>query len=146
MRPPFAARSVVLCAVVLACRAQPPATVADARTALNLPPEAADAIRGEMRTMLGAVHAILAAPRDSAAVRAAAHSAGMSAAADTALEHVLPEQFLVLGTATHRQFDSLALAAGRGISTDSLLARLARLTANCVSCHAAYRLAPPNSR
>jgi hypothetical protein len=129
---------------LLGCRPPAPAAQStDARTPLPLPAPATDAVRAEMRTMLGSLHTILAAPHDTAAVRRAAHAAGMAGAADTALEHLLPEPFLQLGMATHQQFDTLAGAVARGLPQDSLLAHLGRITSNCVSCHATYRLAPP---
>lgn len=116
----------------------------DTRTPLVVPADAADAVRAEMRTMLGSLHSLLTAMPlgDTAVMRQAASAAGMAAAADTALEHLLPEQFLVLGMTTHRQFDSLAAAIVRGIPADSVAAHLGLLTANCVTCHATYRLAP----
>jgi len=139
-------RFLIPCGVValgLGC-AEPPAPQAstDGRTALRVPAEAVDAVRAEMRTMLGSIHAMLTAmpARDTAAMRQAAMASGMAAAADTALEHLLPEEFLELGMATHMQFDSLAAAIGAGLGADSAIARLGPITANCVSCHSTYRL------
>ncbi len=131
-----------------ACSADSGGSETDRRTPLAVPTGAADAVRAEMRTMLGSLHSLLTAmPQgDTAAMRQAATAAGMAAAADTALEDLLPEEFLVLGTATHRQFDSLAAAIVRGVPTDSVAARLGLLTTNCVSCHATYRLAPAARR
>lgn len=138
--------SLITCGVVavgLGCAEPPtPQASADGRTALRVPVEAADAVRAEMRTMLGSIHAMLTAvpTRDTAAMRQAAMAAGMAAAADTALEHLLPEPFLELGMATHLQFDSLGAAIGAGLTADSAIARLGPITANCVSCHQTYRL------
>ena len=133
-------------AVVAACRAPAPTPEAstDTRTPLALPTEAADAVRAEMRAMLGSIHELLTAlpTRDSAAMRRAAAASGMAAAADTALEHLLPEDFLTLGTATHQQFDSLGRAVAGGLAPDSVVARLATITTNCVSCHKLYRIVP----
>jgi hypothetical protein len=143
MRPNAGLGAFIL-AVAIACRPQPAETSADARTPLALPVEASDAVRAEMRTMLGSIHGVLTAlpGRDTAAMRAAAAASGMAAAADTALEHLLPEEFLTLGTATHQQFDSLGVAIGGGMRTDSVVARLGALMANCVSCHTKFRLVP----
>jgi hypothetical protein len=92
--------------------------------------------------MLGSIHSMLAAvpARDTAVMRQAAIASGMAAAADTALEHLLPEAFLQLGMATHMQFDSLGAAISAGLNADSAIARLGPITANCVSCHQTYRL------
>lgn len=63
-----------------------------------------------------------------------------AAAADTALDSLPLEAFLQLGVTTHTGFDSLAVAAGAKVPTDSVLARLSRITSNCVACHAQYRI------
>lgn len=130
-------------ALLLGCGPRPaPTSSTDARTPLTLAPEAQDAVLAEMRAMLGSLNGILTglATGDTAAMVRAATASGLAAAADPALEKVLPEQFLQLGMATHRQFDSLATLIGAGLARDSVLARLGRLTGTCVSCHATYRL------
>jgi hypothetical protein len=97
-----------------------------------------------MRTMLTSLHQIHLglATHDTALVHRAARASGLAAAADPALEPLLPAEFLRLGVATHSQFDSLAVAIKSGVPADTLLDRLPRLTSNCVQCHATYRLAP----
>jgi cytochrome c556 len=114
----------------------------DQRQPIPVPVAASETIRAEMRTMLGSVHRIVkASPAgDTAAMRRAAAQSGMAMAADPALEKLLPEGFLRLGMDTHRQFDELAAAIGTGMPRDSVTARLARVTGNCVSCHETYRL------
>ena len=131
--------------LLASCGERPPAEEtggADGRQAIEVPVEARDAIRLEMRTMLGSLHTLLAAaPRgDTAAMREAASRSGVAPSADMALERLLPEEFLKLGMNTHRQFDELAAAIPAGLPADSLQARLGRITANCVACHDAYRL------
>lgn len=126
-----------------ACGRQQPAPDApgsDGRQRLDVPVEAQEAIRTEMRTMLASLNELLAAGArgDTAAMRAAATRSGVAAAADSALEELLPREFLELGVGTHRQFDELGAALP--LPADSVLARLGRLTANCVACHATYRL------
>ena len=115
---------------------------ADARRVIQVPLEARDAVRAEMRTMLGSLHDILKATPvgDTSAMREAATRSGLATAADPALETLLPEDFLRLGVNTHQQFDELAGALATGVHRDSVVARLARITGNCVSCHASYRL------
>lgn len=114
----------------------------DTRTAVVVPVEARDAILTEMRTMLGSMNGILSAVvnGDTASIRSAAVAAGTAMAADPTLEKILPEQFLRMGMNTHQQFDSLAAAIVGPAARDAAIARLARLTGNCVSCHALYRL------
>jgi cytochrome c556 len=134
---------VVLAALAAgaACAGPAPAPSADPRTAVALPEEANLAVRTEMRAMLGALSGVLSgiAQYDTAAVRAAAHTAGMGEAADPALERLLPERWMELATAVHQGFDRVAEAAAAGAS-DTVAARLAAVLNNCVACHATYRL------
>jgi hypothetical protein len=151
MGTPMPAEPLMLCLLagaILGCTSKAPEASVDQRAAVVLPAEAAAAVRAEMRTMLGSLNAVLiaVAGSDTATIREAAQASGLAAAADPALEPLLPAPFLVLATATHRQFDSLALAASAGISADSVIRRLGTLTANCVACHAAFRLATPPAR
>ena len=133
--------SVALLAWAVACGGGTPPPGLDSRTPIALPPEAEQAIRAEMRTMLASLAGILAAPgADSAAVRSAARQAGTGAAADTALEHLLPEPFLQLGLATHVAFDSLATAPPAALAADSIRARLGGILGRCVACHSQYRI------
>jgi len=120
---------------------QPPAS-RDTRTGILLPVEARDAVMGEMRTMLGSVNALLIAQAtgDTAAMRRAALASGTAAAADPALEQLLPEAWLKLAMSTHLGLDELGQAVSRPRGRDSVTVRLARITGNCVACHAAYRL------
>ncbi|MBI2615331.1 MAG: cytochrome c [Gemmatimonadetes bacterium] len=120
---------------------QPPAG-RDPRTGIMLPVDARDGVMAEMRTMLGSVNALLIAQakRDTAAMRQAALASGTAAAADPALEQLLPEAWLKLAMSTHGQFDELAQAVSRPGGRDSVTVRLAALTGNCVACHATYRL------
>lgn len=141
----LAAALAVASLAVAACRGRAPAPAAqssDTRTAIPLPVSGRDAVLAEMRTMLGSMNGILGAitRSDTAAMRQAAAAAGVVMAADPALEQLLPADFVGLGMNTHMQFDSLAAAVGAGAPPDSAIARLARLTGNCVSCHAMYRL------
>ena len=46
----------------------------------------------------------------------------------------------MLGFDTHRRFDQLALDAEQLGDTQHSLQQLAKLMANCVSCHASYRI------
>ena len=139
------AGQALLVALGLGCveRPQTPAQGgSDGRQVTHVPLEVRDAVRAEMRTMLASLHDILRGGLvgDTAAMREAATRSGLATAADPALEKLLPEGFLQLGIDTHQQFDSLASALATGLSHDSIAGRLARITGNCVSCHASYRL------
>jgi hypothetical protein len=113
---------------------------ADSRTPIQLPPEARDAVLAEMRLMLGSVQGVIdgVARSDTTAIRRAAAASGLVMAADPALEQVLPQQFLLMGMATHQAFDSLAANASAGPT--AAVERLADITGRCVACHAVYRL------
>lgn len=147
MRGSWAAGLGLSVVLVGACSERPPrseAPASDGRKRLDLPTEAQEAVRLEMRTMLGSLHDLLTAGAkgDTAAMRAAAARSGLATAVDPALEKLLPEEFLQLGTSTHRQFDDLGTAVQRGVAAESVLAGLGRLTGNCVACHASYRFGP----
>lgn len=118
------------------------ATVLDTRVPVPLPPEGVEAVRVEMRTMLASLNQLNQAlvSRDSALARTAAIASGVAAAADPKLEPLLPPEFLKMGMDTHAAFDSVAAAVAAGVTRDSLLTYLPRLTVNCVACHTVYRL------
>ena len=126
---------------VLGCGGRSETASPDTRSAVPLTAEQRNAVLVEMRTMLASVNAVLGATAraDSAGVRAAAKASGSGAAADPALEKLLPAPWLQMATQTHTGFDGLAAVAGAG--RDTIVARLASITGSCVSCHAMYRLA-----
>lgn len=132
--------AAVLAAAVLAAGCGGGETSLDTRTPVRLTPQQRYAVLAEMRTMLASESGILAAaPRgDSAAIRDAALKSGTGAAADPALDKLLPTEWLQIAVQTHRGFDDLAAYAGGG--QDEVVRRLGGITATCVSCHAMYRL------
>jgi hypothetical protein len=139
------AAHALLLASTLGCGERPPVPPgagSDSRQVTTVPLEVREAVRSEMRTMLGSLHGILMASLtgDTAAMRQAAVRSGLATAADPALEKLLPEEFLQLGMGTHRQFDELAAGIASGFPRDTVVARLARLTGNCVACHESHRL------
>ncbi|MGB4782500.1 hypothetical protein [Candidatus Methylomirabilis sp.] len=124
--------------------APPHESSTDMRQRLIFAPTQRDMILTEMRLMLGSVSGIvqgLAADNLSAAEKAA-RTSGMVHAADTdpQIKTLLPQQFLELARQTHRGFDKLADQIKAGSSRDDTLRGLAKLTGNCVACHAMYRL------
>lgn len=116
----------------------------DTRQTIVLPEKARKTVLGEMRKMLEALHGVVTAAveMDRQAMAEAARSGGTRIAVDTdpAVAERLPEAFIRLGASTHRDFDALAEAVGAGAGRDTVLNRLGRLTAKCVSCHASYRI------
>lgn len=103
-----------------------------------------EAVLSEMRLMMAALHGVLdgLARSDMKQVGASASSAGLGAAVDMdpAVRASLPPEFVRLGMSTHVGFDSLAAASSGGGDREEILGRAARLSANCVACHATYKL------
>lgn len=136
----------------IACRARteespvagPQASI-DQRTPVALPPEGQQAVLREMRLMLGAMGRAMAgaARNDTVALVAALLPAGSAAAADPALEASLPPVWRDLAERTHGGFDSLAVVVrrvrGRALR-DTVLVRLAELSASCTACHETFRV------
>jgi hypothetical protein len=113
----------------------------------------------EMRGLLTSVNGVLRglAANDRELMRSSAASAGMETMRAQMQERMgqmqqhhgqdpmlhgmgMPDAFMQLGMATHDGMDSLAAHITRGATHDQILAQLARVTNNCVSCHQAYRL------
>lgn len=131
-------------------RREPPTVVAgastDPRTAVVLPADGQQAVLREMRQMLGAMGGAMAGAvtGDTAALLAALAPALGAAAADRALETLLPAQWKELAEQTHGGFDSLAVAVrqarGRPALKDTVLVRLARVSQSCTACHETFRV------
>lgn len=117
---------------------------ADARQRLALGPAERDKVLAEMRGMLESVSAIVQglAAGDSVRAESAARASGMAVAvdADPRLMQSLPPEFRRLGMQTHKGFDGLADRINGGAARENILGALGALTANCVACHAAWRL------
>ncbi len=124
--------------------APPHESSTDTRQRLVLAPTQRDMMLAEMRQMLGSISGIMRslAADDLPAAEKATRAAGMMHAADVdpQLQKLLPQQFLELAMQTHRGFDTLADQIKAGGSRDDTLRGLAKLTGNCVACHATYRL------
>ena len=116
----------------------------DERTAIAVDAATRQAVLTEMRTMLTAVQGIVGgvAAWDTAAIRAAARLAGVSAAseANPEFEAQLGHEFVQLGMRTHTSFDSLAAEVTATRNRDVVLRRLATVMGNCVGCHNQWRL------
>lgn len=148
-----ATAAVTALLVLIACDASPkpadravPSTSTDPRTAVALPAEVQQAVLSEMRQMLAAIGGALsaAAREDTAAVLAALAPAGSAAAADPAIEAMLPTEWKELAERTHFGFDSLMTAARRAATgqalKDTVMVGIARVSASCIACHETYRV------
>ncbi|MCW8906119.1 MAG: hypothetical protein OQL28_02625 [Sedimenticola sp.] len=119
--------------------------LADGRVAIQLNDSERDLLLSEMRGFLATLQAITegATGDDLALAANAARKAGIAAqkGVPVSLMSKLPLAFKQLGVDTHRQFDQLALDADQMGDADHTLGQMSRLMQNCVSCHAAYRIA-----
>lgn len=154
-KSPLVVRMIVLAALfaALGCKAErqePAVAVAgasiDTRTAVVLPADGQQAVLREMRQMLGAMGGAMAAAvnGDTTALLAALAPAGSAAAADPAIEALLPAAWKELAERTHGGFDSLTTAVrqtrGKPALKDTVLVRLAQISAACTACHEAFRV------
>ncbi len=120
----------------------------DGRTAIQLKPAERAFILKEMRQLLQTVHGIVTALSDpdqsqglTEAV-AAARSGGMEMAADAnpALMLKLPLPFKQMGISVHQDFDKLADAITKGITSQQVLHQLSSITSRCTACHEMFQL------
>ena len=123
------------------------APASDGRTAILLDPGERDLVLAEMRAFLQATQAIVVAANQGDVPAAAAAARGVGAAAQrgvpASLMGKLPLGFKQLGFDTHSRFDQLALDAESLGDASQTLAALGELMANCVACHAAFRIDSP---
>lgn len=114
------------------------------REVVRMTPHDSLRFRSGMQTYLASLHAITDAlsRNDRASAAEAARASGMSALKEVSLAEALtmPPQFVLLASDTHERFDALAAAASGQATRSELLAQLSNIVANCIACHAAYRL------
>jgi hypothetical protein len=120
------------------------APASDGRTAILLAPGERDLVLAEMRAFLASTQTILtsAAKGELTPAVAAARHVGAQAqqGVPASLMGKLPIGFKTLGLDTHRRFDQLALNAEQMGDPAQTLRELGELMANCVGCHAAFRI------
>ncbi len=123
---------------------EPHRSTADTRQRVIFAPAQRNHMLDEMRRMLASVSGIIQgiASNDLPAAEQAARASGMMNAADVdpQIMKLLPQPFLELALQTHKGFDALADRIKAGSSRDDILRELAKLTGNCVACHAVYQL------
>lgn len=110
-------------------------------------PEEREYVLLRMRANLVSMHRILeAAARDD--MPAVARLAGAEGSAPfitqemPSLRGVIPPPWTQLGKLLHAEMGELARAAEGDLPRSELPARLAKVSAGCVSCHNTYRIAP----
>ena len=117
----------------------------DPREGVSLSPAEVETLLTGMRTYLETIQGITAAMAENriASVPDIASKSGakllQKATPITGLK--LPLAFSSMAMDTHDKFDKLADKARRGSSRSEMLADLRDIMGNCISCHAAYRLA-----
>lgn len=125
------------------------APASDGRVAILLEPGERDLVLTEMRAFLQASQAMVqaGAKGDLSSLAAAARRVGVAAQHEVPASLIgkLPLEFKQLGFDTHARFDRLALDAEALGDAQQALAALGDLMANCVACHAAYRIDPAKS-
>lgn len=143
--------AVLSCAAALAAVApagaqRAPQSQGDPREAVTLDAAEVEALLAGMRTYLESIQGIVAAlaENDVARVPAIAGKSGARALKDVSPVTGLkaPLAFTSMSLDTHDKFDKLADAARKGTSRTEVLGALRDIMANCISCHATYRLAP----
>lgn len=131
-------------ALVGAARLEAGEPTPDTRQRIMLPAVGRDKVLSEMRVMLQSLGGVLQglAANDLPAAEKASRVSGMQTAADVdpEIKKHLPRPFLQLGMQTDQAFDRVADEIKAGGSRDQALGALTALTANCLACHAAYRL------
>jgi cytochrome c556 len=104
-----------------------------------------DAQIQEMQRMLRGMQQVMdgAQAMDVPKIRAAAEAVGMTAATrDEDLLAKLPKDYRARLMDNHAAFDAMADAIRGFTARDSVLAHLAKISGQCVSCHAAYTFGP----
>jgi hypothetical protein len=123
------------------------APASDGRSAILLDPGERDLVLTEMRGFLRATQDILVAATkgDPGGAAKAARTVGVAAqrGVPASLMGKLPLGFKQLGFDTLGRFDQLALDAESLGDANQLLTALGELMANCVACHAAFRIDAP---
>lgn len=124
----------------------PPQAKGDPRQAISLTPAETEALLLGMRAHLETIQGIVTAIAENKNKRVgdiAARSGNkllQKANPFTGLK--LPLAFTSMSFDTHDKFDKLAEKAKKGASRSVILTDVRDIMGNCISCHAAFRLAP----
>lgn len=116
----------------------------DERQVLSITEMQRNHILTEMRALLAGTQNILYAlsEDDMAAVARHARALGMGMAhkGENHLQSVLPQEFMQLGMAVHKNFDQIAIDAESLKDPKHTLRQLSASMNQCVACHAAYQI------
>lgn len=103
----------------------------------------------EMRAMLEGTQLIVQglADNDMKLVANAAREIGMGMArkVEDSLKQSLPPEFIQLGTATHADFDRIAVIAEKGGGAKQAARQLSTTLNRCVACHETFQVRVPPS-
>jgi hypothetical protein len=146
----FLSGIVLAFAVVLAAAPslaqRPPQAQGDPREAVALNPAETEKMLAGMRMYLETIQGIVAAlaENDTTRIPEIAMKSGAKMLEEVAPTTGLktPMGFSMMSFDTHDKFDKLADKAAKGTSRGEMLSDLRDIMGNCISCHAAYRLAP----
>jgi hypothetical protein len=123
-----------------------PQAKGDTREAVSLNAAEVETLLSGMRTYLETIQGIVTAmaENDTGAVARIAPKSGAKLLqnVDPTTGLKAPLGFTMMSFDTHDKFDKLAEKAARGTSRSEVLNDLRDIMANCISCHATYRLAP----
>ncbi|MEQ1578818.1 MAG: hypothetical protein ABL894_14370 [Hyphomicrobium sp.] len=138
--------AAMACVFTLAASAQqPPMAKGDPREGVSLSAAEVETLLTGMRTYLESIQGIVAAMAENEMARIpdfAAKSGAKLLHGTTPLTGLkVPLGFSSMAFDTHDKFDKLAAKAKRGTSRGEVLTDLRDIMGNCISCHAAYRLA-----
>jgi len=116
----------------------------DGRTVIELTEDERNLVLEEMRTFLDTVRSISVSlsKDDMESIAVSAKKVGMAASGEVppALMNKLPKEFKMLAMTVHKSFDQIALDATDLGDRQQALEQLGALMANCVTCHAIYKL------
>ena len=122
-----------------------PQAKGDPREAIALSPAETETMLTGMRTYLETIQGIVAAMAENQVARvpdiASESGAKLLQVAAPVTGLKLPLGFTSMSFDTHDKFDKLADRARKGASRTEVLNAMRDIMGNCISCHAAYRLA-----
>ena len=121
----------------------PPASAADPRQKLKLPPSERTEFLSEMRNMLASIQQIMLGigSADRELIAEYAHRSGnkMARATPAKVRAKLPQSFQDIGGPTHMMFEELAVHAETD-EMDMLARQTGELMQQCMACHATFRV------
>jgi cytochrome c556 len=122
-----------------------PQAKGDPREAIALSAPETETLLSGMRTYLETIQGIVAAMAENQTARvpeiASRAGAKLLQDAKPSTGFKVPLGFSSMSFDTHDKFDKLADKAKKGASRSVILTDLRDIMGNCISCHAAYRLA-----